>query len=128
MSGKLSEKRGKRLYFLRRWPSQRAMRSKRQKVRELTGRKWNWVKDVRVLIEEIYPILRGWGAYFRTGNASTQFVEIDSYVWWRLKRFLKKRRGRHLRAGEASAWTRAFFFENHRLFRLHGTTRCPETA
>jgi len=128
MSGKLWEKKGKRLYFLHRWPSQRAMRSVRQKVRELTDRKWGWVKDVRVLIEKINPILRGWGAYFRTGNASTKFIELDGYVWWRLKRFLKKRKGRHLRAGEANAWTRAFFVEHHGLYRLQGTTRYPEVA
>ena len=34
-----------------------------------------------------------WGNYFRTGNASIKFQQIDSYVWWRLHRFMVKRRG-----------------------------------
>ena len=46
------------------------MKAVRQKIRALTSRKWNLVKDVRVLIEKLNPILRGWGNYFRTGNAA----------------------------------------------------------
>ena len=58
------------------------------------------------MIAELNPILRGWGNYFRTGNAAEKFVQIDRYVAWRLKRLLVKRKGRNLRAGEAAAWTR----------------------
>ena len=38
MSGTLWEKKGKRLYFLHRWPSRRAMNRVRQRIRELTPR------------------------------------------------------------------------------------------
>jgi RNA-directed DNA polymerase len=40
-------------------------------------------------------VLRGWGQYFRTGNAADKFVEVDRYVAWRLKRLRIKRKGRH---------------------------------
>jgi group II intron reverse transcriptase/maturase len=124
LSGPLWEKKRKRMYFLHRWPSARAMKSLRQRVRGLTSRKWNRVKDVRVLIEMLNPILRGWGGYFRTGNAAKKFKQMDSYVWRRLKRFMVERKGRNLRAGEASAWTRDFF-HTYGLYRLRGTVKYP---
>ena len=128
MSGPLWEKKRKRVYFLHRWPSQRAMKAVRTKVRELTSTKWNRVKDVRVLIRMLNPILRGWANYFRTGNAAEKFNELDSYVWRRLTSFLCKRKGRHLRPGEWKSWTRDYFVEHHGLFRLRGTVRYPEAA
>jgi RNA-directed DNA polymerase len=128
LSGKAWAKSGKRLYFLHRWPSQRAMKRVRQRVKEMTGTHRNGVKDVRVLIDDLNPVLRGWGNYFCTGNAAEKFVEVDNYVWWRLKRFLVKRHGRNLHAGRAKAWTRDFFVEAHGLYRLRGTIRYPEAA
>ena len=32
------------------------------------------------MIVELNPILRGWGNYFRTGNAAVKFIQIDRYV------------------------------------------------
>jgi RNA-directed DNA polymerase len=29
------------------------------------------------VIEDLNPVLRGWGNYFRTGNASLRFQQID---------------------------------------------------
>lgn len=72
-------------------------------------------------------MLRGWGTYFRTGNAANKFVQIDRYVAWRLKRLPIKRHGRNLRAGQADRWTRAWFRE-HGLHRLMGTIRYPGIA
>jgi len=128
LAGSIWEKHRKRLYFLHRWPSQRAMSAVRRKIRELTSTKWNWVKDVRVLIENLNPILRGWGNYFKTGNAAKKFNQLDTYVWRRLKSFMVKRKGRHLRPGEARSWRRDFFVEHHGLHRLRGTVRYPEAA
>jgi len=127
MSGKLWEREGRRVYFLQRWPSKRSMKRVRARIRDLTGSHRNGVKDVRVLIRDLNPVLRGWGNYFRTGNASTRFNEIDSHVVWRLRRFLVRRKGRHLKAGEASRWTREYF-EALGLIRLRGTIRYPERA
>ena len=36
------------------------------------------MKDVRVLIRELNPILRGWGSHFRTGNAARKFNQLDT--------------------------------------------------
>jgi group II intron reverse transcriptase/maturase len=128
MSGPIWEQSRRRVYFLQRWPSQRSMTRVRQRVKELTGRARNGVKDVRVLIRALNPVLRGWGNYFRTGNATGKFNQIDGYVWRRLRDFLKKRKGRNLRAGEAEGWTCDFFVEGHGLHRLRGTVQYPEAA
>ncbi len=124
MSGPIWEKKRKRVYFLQREPSQRSMRRIREKIRAKTGSDRNRVKDVRVLIEEINPILSGWGTYFRTGNAHRRFNQVDFFVVDRLRRFMIRRKGRALRAGEA-VWRRDFF-ERHGLHRLRGTVRYPE--
>ncbi len=126
MSGRLWEQRRVRRYYLHRWPSQRSMKRARAKVNALTGRN-RCHHDIREVIAMINPILRGWGNYFRTGNAARKFNRLDSYVWWRLKRLLIKRYGRNLHAGRADAWTREWF-EAHGLYRLRGTVRYPKAA
>ena len=127
-SGEMWEKKRKRLYFLHRVPSKRAMKSLRQRIRELTSSKWNWVTDVRVLIQKLNPILRGWGNYFRSGNAGEKLNQLDSYVWRRLQRFMVRRQGRHLKPAQWRAWSEDFFVDHHGLHRLRGTVRYPETA
>jgi RNA-directed DNA polymerase len=79
MSGRLWEQRGIVRYYLHRWPSQRAMTRLRDKVRARSGRNRAGI-DIRDVIAELNPILRGWGNYFRTGNAAKKFRQIDRYV------------------------------------------------
>jgi RNA-directed DNA polymerase len=124
MSGPIWERERRRVYFLQRWPSQRSMQRVRQRVKERTGRNRNGVKDTRVLIRELNPLLRGWGTYFRTGNADRKFNLLDRYVVGRLRDFMVKRKGRNLRPGEASGWTRDHF-ETLGLYRLRGTIQYP---
>lgn len=126
-SGRVWERERKSVYFLQRWPSGKAMKQVRSKVRGLTDSRWNWAKDVRVLIERLNPVLRGWSNYFRTGNAAIKFVQVDAYVWRRLNRFMIRRKGRHLRATEVPTWTADFFY-GQGLFRLRGTVRYPAAA
>ncbi len=126
VSGRLLE-RGICRYYLHRWPSVRAMKRIREKVKARTGRNRVGIKDIRELIADLNPLLRGWGNYFRTGNAADKFRQIDRYVAWRLKRLLVKRKGRNLRAGEAAAWTEDWFV-GLGLHRLLGTIRYPGAA
>jgi RNA-directed DNA polymerase len=126
VSGRLLE-RGIRRYYLHRWPSERSMKRVRAKVKALTGRERNGAKDVRVLIRDLDPVLRGWGNYFRTGNAARKFLQVDRYVVGRLRRFLLRRQGRHLRPGQTRQWTEDWF-DGLGLHRLRGTVRYPEAA
>jgi len=125
VSGRLLE-RGIRRHYLHRWPSVRAQKRLREKIRDRTGRS-RCHADIRVIIAEINPILRGWGSYFRTGNAATVFTKLDGYVVSRLRGLLVKRYGRNLAAGRSRAWTRDWF-EAQGLYRLRGTVRYPEAA
>ena len=127
MSGPIWERQGKRVYYLQRWPSHRSMKRVRQRVKELTGANRSGVKDVRVIIADLNPVLRGWGDYFRTGNAARKFVQIDDYVRQRLLRFMVRRRGRTLRPGQVQQWT-SDFFHSLGLHRLCGTVQYPEAA
>jgi group II intron reverse transcriptase/maturase len=126
LSGKLLEEKGQRLYFLQRWPSRRAMQRIRQRVKELTPRA-RCHEDVRDVIADLNPILRGWGEYFRTGNAAKRFNQLDTYVWRRLLALRVKHKGRHLRPGEVERWSRDYF-HNLGLHRLRGTVRYPESS
>ena len=126
-SGPVWKRERKRVYFLQRWPSAKAMKRVRQSIRELTDSRWNWAKDVQVLIERLNPVLRGWGNYFRTGNAAIKFVRVDAYVWRRLNRFMIRRTGRNLKTANLFSWTDDFF-HGLGLYRLRGTIRYPAAA
>jgi group II intron reverse transcriptase/maturase len=126
LSGAIWERERKRVYFLHRQPSRRAMNGIRQKVRERTPR-GRCHADLREVIADLNPILRGWGAYFGTGNAARSFNQIDTYVYERLRTLHVKRAGRNLEARKAETWTRKYFW-NHGLYRLRGTVKYPEAT
>ena len=126
MSGRLWEQERVIRYYLHRWPSQRSMKRARSRIKALTGRRQVWM-ELEDLIEGLNLFLRGWGGYFRNGNAANKFVELDSYVAWRLKRLLIKKRGRNLRAGQADVWNRTWFHDQG-LHKLMGTIRYPKAA
>jgi len=125
VSGRMLE-RGVRRYYLQRWPSQRAMTRVRVKIKAKTG-KGRASQDIREVIADLNPVLRGWGNYFRTGNAAKKFNQIDRYVEDRLRGLMRKRYGRNLKPGQAKLWTREWF-EAHGLYRLRGTVRYPGYA
>ena len=125
-SGPVWERSGHRLYFLQRHPSGKSMKRVRQRVKELTPRS-RCHQDPRDVIASLNPVLRGWGQYFRTGNATVHFNSIDRYVVRRLKRLRISRKGRHLKPGEARRWTPASFYALG-LHRLLGTIAYPEAA
>ena len=69
--------------FLARWPSDRAMRSVRTRLREMTDRRYVGV-DLAVIVKRMNLTLTGWGNYFQWGNSSDKFSQIDSYAHLRL--------------------------------------------
>jgi group II intron reverse transcriptase/maturase len=126
LSGPILEKKGHRLYFLQRWPSQRSMKRVRQRVKELTQRR-RCHEDLRNVIADLNPVLRGWATYFRTGNAAKKFNQVDAYVWRRLRSLRVKRAGRSLKPGQTKTWS-GDFFHSLGLVRLRGTVQYPEAA
>jgi RNA-directed DNA polymerase len=126
MSGKLWEDRRIVRYYLHRWPSVRSMKRARARIKVLTARSQGG-QQLEDVIARLNLFLRGWGNYFRTGNAATKFASLDRYVAWRLKRLLVKKRGRNLRTGQAAKWTRIWFHDQG-LHQLMGTIRYPKAA
>jgi group II intron reverse transcriptase/maturase len=123
---------GKRYLF--RWPSPRAMKAIRTKVHELTERRrWAGMKDIREVIAVLNPLLRGWGGYFRTGNASDKFNDVDRYVHERLLRLMARKGGQRSwrpdgRLFRTRDWPHRHFVADHGLYRLLGTIRYPGGA
>jgi group II intron reverse transcriptase/maturase len=126
MSGRIWEQDHRRVYYLQRWPSARSLKRVRERVRQLTP-SGACHRDLRDVIAQLNPVLRGWGNYFRTGNASEKFNAVDSHVYQRLRALRVKRKGRQLRAGEAQRWDRHYFY-GLGLYRLLGTVKYPEAA
>ena len=118
--------------YLFRWPSTKAMKAVREKIRSVTNwRRWRRKLDLDEVASELNPILRGWGNYFRTGNASRHFNSIDRYVAERLRALLRRRRchqgrGRHRqRIFWHAEWPHERFVHEHGLHKLLGTIRYP---
>ena len=120
----LSRFKGREYVF--RWPSPRAMNRIRDRIRALTDRRrWAGMQDIRQVIEVLNPVLRGWGNYFRTGNASWKFQQVDRYVNQRLVRLLRQVRGWRRRPFSLWEWSPACFERDLGLHRLVGTIRYP---
>jgi RNA-directed DNA polymerase len=112
--------------YLFRWPSLAAMNRVRARIRGLTDRRrWAGLKDIRQVIDLLNPVLRGWGNYFRTGNASWKFQQVDRYVTERLVRLLRHVRGWRRRPFSLREWPPARFAADFGLYRLVGTIRYP---
>ncbi|HEV2368828.1 MAG TPA: group II intron reverse transcriptase/maturase [Acidimicrobiales bacterium] len=126
MSGRIWEDRRVVRYYLHRWPSVRSMKRARARVNALTARS-QVGKDLPEVIGALNRFLRGWGNYFRTGNAAAKFRTLDDYVVWRLLRLMIKKRGRNLHAGQVRNWTRHWFHDQG-LYQLMGTIRYPKAA
>jgi group II intron reverse transcriptase/maturase len=120
-----SIQRNPRWHFLQRRPSPKAMKSIRERVRELTESRHGG-KDVKQIITALNPVLRGWGNYFRTGNADREFNQVDSYVYWCLKRWLHRRGGQRVQR-RLETWT-SERFHGMGLYRLRGTVKYPAQA
>jgi len=105
----------RRLYCYR-WPATKAMQSVRQKVRDAIG--YDDIYSLDEKIRALNPILRGWGQYFRIGNASRHFKRVDSYVYTKLVNFLRRK---HKRRGKGFREFPPSFFKRAGLYQLHGT-------
>jgi RNA-directed DNA polymerase len=108
--------RGRR--YLQRWPSRRAMQRIRDRIKAITAPRYRLLAPAQPLVDELNRLLRGWGAYFRVGNSSRQFQQVDDYVRQRLALFLSKKTGRRGRCWERHS---AAFFRALGVYQLSGT-------
>jgi len=116
--------RNPRAYYMHRWPSPKAMKRLRDRVREITNSQ-NSGADVKQIIAKLNPVLRGWANYFRSGTTSREFLKVDRFVYARLVRWLYRRGGQ--RPGRWEKWTSERLW-GMGLYRLRGTVRYPAQA
>src|SRR3954453_13232229 len=109
---------------MHRWPSPKAMKRLRDRVREITSSQ-NSGADVKQIIAKLNPVLRGWANYFRSGTTSREFLKVDRFVYVRLVRWLYRRAGQ--RPGRWEKWTSERLW-GMGLYRLRGTVRSPAQA
>ncbi|MDQ3680140.1 MAG: group II intron reverse transcriptase/maturase [Actinomycetota bacterium] len=109
-------------YWLNKWPSPQAMASIRGKVRDMTAPSRVGL-ELSAVVEQLNPVLRGWGAYFRQGNSSAKFGVVDTYVHERVARLASRKHG----LGGFN-WSDRFTWDwlgNLGIYRLTGTVRYP---
>lgn len=109
-------------WYLYRWPNRKAMSKVRERIREITRCTHGGMKLADV-IGRLNPVLRGWGEYFRNGNAAQKFLQIDGYVRERLTIFANRVRGRN-----DPTWAREFdyrWYASLGVHRLMGNIRYP---
>jgi RNA-directed DNA polymerase len=69
-----------------RWPSVKAMKVIRSKVKTVTNRNMIW-QSVPGVVVSLNPILRGWWQYFRWGSSGRKAAQLRYYVHERLALF-----------------------------------------
>jgi RNA-directed DNA polymerase len=85
-----SKKNGKLLPYI--WPSQKAINAVREKIRQITARK-RLSNPLEEVIKYLNRVIRGWRNYFRIGNSTKKFQDLDRYVGERLRRWVRWIRG-----------------------------------
>ena len=121
---KRSIQRAPNKHFMQRWPSPKATKKLRDRVRELTSKRYSG-KDVKQIVAELTPVIRGWGNYFRTGNAGREFNKMDGFVFRSLRRWQYRRGGQ--RATKRPPFTGDQLY-GMGLHKLMGTVKYPAQA
>jgi RNA-directed DNA polymerase len=83
-------KRGTDKWHTYTYPSRKALRSVRTKVRGLTCRSTTSMPPW-LMLGQVSAIVRGWASYFRHGVSKACFGKLDTFVWRRFTRWLRKR-------------------------------------
>jgi len=81
-------------WYMQQWPSVRAMKAIRRKVKDALAARSVLSTTLKERIRELNPVLRGWGQYFAVGNSKRKFSAVDRYVYLRLAIFLRRKRQR----------------------------------
>jgi group II intron reverse transcriptase/maturase len=80
----------KEIRYIISFPSAKAMKTIKNRVRELTS--YRIPEKVEVIISRLNPVIRGWANYFIEGNSSKWFCKLRNYVENKVRRFLQKRK------------------------------------
>ena len=109
---------GKEARILRCFPSKKAMKKMRTKVKEATAARYLLPKKIDDVIKELNPKIRGWRNYYAKvdpGVANSFLAKIDWYIERRLMIFWRKKHKRR-------RLSRTNLFEMLKRARLRSTT------
>lgn len=76
------------------WPSQKAMKTVRKKLHDITARK-RLSNPFTEVVPYLNRVIRGWRGYFRLGNSSQRLIQLDNYVRRRLRQWVRTQKGAH---------------------------------
>jgi group II intron reverse transcriptase/maturase len=96
------------------FPSDKSIAKFKEKLRLVTRRQQP--KNVKMVIEKLNPILRGWGNYFGKWHGKSRFTRLDEWTRMRLRSFLKKKRA--LSVSAHTKYPNSFFKELGLVFLL----------
>ncbi len=74
------------------WPAPKAMKAIRSKIHLITERK-RLSNPLSEVIKFLNRVIRGWRNYFRIGNCTLKFQQLDRYVRDRLERWVRSQQG-----------------------------------
>lgn len=97
-------------------PSPKAMKSVKKKIREVV-RKGQHLNLSTLVKEQVNPLLRGWGNYFKMANSRKQFLQIATYTTYTLTIMLRKKHKKRSKGwrDHPPSW----FYNYHGLFKLY---------
>lgn len=92
----------------------------KDRIRTLTKRQQG--RNVDAVIEDLSPVVRGWGRYFGCAEVATLFRRLDGWIRMRIRSFRFKRRCRkdnhRLRNRRLRKWGLLSLLESRPMFRL----------
>lgn len=78
-------------YYPKHWPSRKAEKAIRRKVKGVTGLRHRLEESVTTLIQELNRKIEGWATYYGYGTDYWRFVGLDWYIEGSLRLFLNKK-------------------------------------
>lgn len=74
------------------WPAPKAMKVVRSKIHLITER-MRLSNPLSEVIKFLNRVIRGWRNYFRIGNCTLKFQQLDRYVRYRLEQWVQSKQG-----------------------------------
>jgi RNA-directed DNA polymerase len=117
---KRESKRWRNHWYLNAWPSRKAMAAIRERVRQITDRRYVGL-PVNEIVDRVNKAMRSWSPHYQYGTPSECFAIVRSYAHERLAIFTSNKHGLHGRN-----WTTRYntaWVNRIGLIRLSGTKR-----
>jgi group II intron reverse transcriptase/maturase len=87
-------------------PKLKSLLKLKERVRQITARHRG--KNLRQVLQELAPVIRGWGIYHRRYNNKTRFKQLDEWIRMRLRCFIEKKKAvKHQNRRIPSKWLEA---------------------